>query len=142
MLAACLVLSAAGCSRQPAPASAPAPTPAAVASSAATGQAAASAFDPTGTYELAMESIKGRFTVTANIRVRSDGTLAGLMASSTTPMLTIRTGTVRGNTLTMRVAADDASEARVELTVTGEHVTGRWVRDGGDVLRVIGRRVR
>ena len=100
------------------------------------------AFDSTGNCELDMHNVRGRFSVTASIRRRSDGTRTGIMSGAATPMLTIRTGTVKGTVLTMRVAAVDNTEARVELTVKGDLVTGRWVRDAGDVMRVNGRRVR
>ena len=141
--AACLV-PALACGKSSAPGTAPAPAaaPAATAATPAAASAAPGAFDPTGTYELQMESVRGRFTVTANIRVRADGTLTGIMSSTNAPMLTIRSGTVKGTTLTMRVAADDATEARVEIAVAGEQVTGRWIRDGGDVSRILGRRLR
>ena len=115
----------------------PAPAPA-----AAAGAVTSDTFDPTGRYELVAERGSERLVLEASLHRRADGSLAGIVSSPTAPMLTVRTGSVRGRTISMRVVADDGSEARVELVVDGERVTGRLTRDTGDFMRVTGRRLR
>ena len=119
-----------------------APPPAAMPGSAATVVTVDADFDPTGRYELMLDRGTERLVLVATIYVRPDGTLAGVVSSATAPMLTIRTGTIKGRALTMRVAAESGTEARLEMVVDGERVSGRWTRDSGDFLRVTGRRLR
>ena len=130
---AAIVTVAVACGTQAGPAPAPA---------AAAGAVTSDTLDPTGRYELVAERGSERLVLEASLHRRADGSLAGIVSSPTAPMLTVRTGSVRGRTISMRVVADDGSEARVELVVDGERVTGRLTRDTGDFMRVTGRRLR
>ena len=120
----------------------PAPAPSSVPTTATATATSTTTVDPTGRWELTLDRGTERRVMIATMHLRTDGTIAGAVTSETAPMLTIRTGTVRGQTLSMRVAAEDGTEARLELVVDGDRVAGRWTKDSGDFLRVTGRRLR
>jgi hypothetical protein len=91
--------------------------------------------DPTGTYTVYLTAQGNAMTTTTRIDKRADGTFGGTVNGDGIPPLPVNTVTVSGNKVKLSITAPDGSEAIIDMTITGDDITGQWsmANDGSKI---------